>query len=369
MWDYALTGQYSVSQIARIADKEWGLRTPKRKHGGNKPMSVSGLYLMFNNPFYMGAIRFAEIYHTDGKHAPMVTSEEFREVQRLISRSDAPRPEEKIALDDPFPYRGLVKCGECGCQITYSKIVKRQKNGNVHTYEYCYCTRKKKYYECSQTMSVSRITPQDLTKAIRDEISKYTIIDDFFKWTCQYLDEFHEVESEKQEKVIETQMKAIKNTEAELNNLQRALYRGMVDETFYKTEKQDLEERLIILRGQFDDQENSNKRQRQLLEKYFNFARYAKEDFESDNDLKKKEVLTIIGQNLFLKDGELVFEPIEYLIPLVNKYPSLEKQFLEVQTYPEQMKKDALASLIQLWYTRQDSNLWPSAPQADALSS
>ena len=369
MWDYALTGQYSVSQIARIADKEWGLRTPKRKHSGNKPMSVSGLYLMFNNPFYMGAIRFAGIYHTDGKHAPMVTSEEFREVQRLISRSDAPRPEEKIALDDPFPYRGLVKCGECGCQITYSKIVKRQKNGNVHTYEYCYCTRKKKYYECSQTMSVSRITPQDLTKAIRDEISKYTIIDDFFKWTCQYLDEFHEVESEKQEKVIETQMKAIKNTEAELNNLQRALYRGMVDETFYKTEKQDLEERLIILRGQFDDQENSNKRQRQLLEKYFNFARYAKEDFESDNDLKKKEVLTIIGQNLFLKDGELVFEPIEYLIPLVNKYPSLEKQFLEVQTYPEQMKKDALASLIQLWYTRQDSNLWPSAPQADALSS
>lgn len=262
MWDYALTGQYSVSQIARIADKEWGLRTPKRKHSGNKPMSVSGLYLMFNNPFYMGAIRFAGIYHTDGKHAPMVTSEEFREVQRLISRSDAPRPEEKIALDDPFPYRGLVKCGECGCQITYSKIVKRQKNGNVHTYEYCYCTRKKKYYECSQTMSVSRITPQDLTKAIRDEISKYTIIDDFFKWTCQYLDEFHEVESEKQEKVIETQMKAIKNTEAELNNLQRALYRGMVDETFYKTEKQDLEERLIILRGQFDDQENSNKRQR-----------------------------------------------------------------------------------------------------------
>jgi len=47
-----------------------------------------------------------------------------------------------------------------------------------------------------------------------------------------------------------------------------------------------------------------------------------------------------------------VFEPIEYLIPLVNKYPTLEKQFLEVQTYPEQMKKDALASLIQLWYGR-----------------
>jgi DUF1365 family protein len=91
-------------------------------------------------------------------------------------------------------------------------------------------------------------------------------------------------------------MKAIKNTEAEVNKLQRALYKGMIDETFYKSEKQELEDRLITLRGQFDDQENSNKRQRQLLEKYFNFARYAKYDFESDNDLKKKEVLSIIGQ-------------------------------------------------------------------------
>ena len=369
MWDYALTGQYSVSQIARIADKEWGLKTPKRKKTGNKPLSVSGLYLMFKNPFYMGAIRFSGIYHTEGKHSPMITPEEFRQVQGMIGRANQPRPEEKIALDDPFPYRGLVKCGECGCLITYSKIVKKQKNGNVHTYEYCYCTRKKKYSECSQTMTVSRITPQDLTKAIRNEISKYTIIEDFFKWTCEYLDEFHEDEAEKQEKVIETQMKAIKNTEAEVNKLQRALYKGMIDETFYKSEKQELEDRLITLRGQFDDQENSNKRQRQLLEKYFNFARYAKYDFESDNDLKKKEVLSIIGQNLLLKDGVLLFEPIEYLTPLVEKYPSLEKQFLKVQTYPEQMKKDAIASLIQVWYTRQDSNLWPSAPQADALSS
>lgn len=63
MWDYAPTGQYSVSQIARIADKEWGLKTPKRKKSGNKPLSVSGLYLMFKNPFYKGAIRFSGIYH------------------------------------------------------------------------------------------------------------------------------------------------------------------------------------------------------------------------------------------------------------------------------------------------------------------
>ncbi len=89
----------------------------------------------------------------------------------------------------------------------------------------------------------------------------------------------------------------------------------MVEEKFYKSEKKELEDRLILLRGQFEDQENANKRQRQLLEKYFNFARYAKEDFESDDDLKKKEVLAIV-----------------------------------VQTYPERMKKEAVASIISSWY-------------------
>jgi hypothetical protein len=146
-------------------------------------------------------------------------------------------------------------------------------------------------------------------------------------------------------------------------------YKGMVDDSFYENEKQTLEDRLITLRGQLEDQESSNKRHRQLMEKYFNFARYAKEDFEGDDDLKKKEVLSIIGQNLLFKDGVLVFEPIKYLTPLVEKYPGLEKQFLKVQTYSDQRKKTALDDLFSQWYTRQDSNLWPSAPQADALSS
>lgn len=369
IWDMALTGQYTVGQIAYIADKEWGLRTPRRKRSGNNPLTAGSLYKMFKNPFYMGVVKYGEVYNREGKHTPMVTPEEFRQIQAMISRSNAPRPEEATMKDDPFPYRGLVKCGECGCLITYSRIIKKQKNGNVHTYEYCYCTRRRKDVECGQTMAHSRITPQELTKAIRKEINKYTIMDEFFQWTCQYLDEFHEDEANKREKILDAQIEAIKRTEKELNDLQRALYKGMVEEKFYKSEKKELEDRLILLRGQFEDQENANKRQRQLLEKYFNFARYAKEDFESDDDLKKKEVLAIIGQNLLFKDGALEFEPIKYLTPLVEKYPALEKQYLQVQTYPQRMKKDAIASLISQWYARQDSNLRPTGSKPVTLSS
>ena len=350
MWDYMLTGQYSVSQIARIADKEWGLRTIKRTKKGGKALSTAGVYVMFRNPFFKGYLKYGGKIHK-GLHPAMVTPEEFDRVQELISRRNNPRPQEKIQQDDPFPYRGLVKCGECGCTITYSRIVRKQKNGNVHTYEYCYCTRRRKDMDCTQSMPNSSITPQELTVAIRKEISKYTIMDDFFRWACEYLDEFNQAEIEVQERVYESQVKAIASLENEIRELGRLRYRGQVDDEFYESEKQELENRLVMLRGQFSSQEEHNKKHRQLLDKYFSFARYAKEDFEGDDDLKKKEVLSIIGQNLLLKNGVLVFEPIKYLTPIVDKYPKLEELYKKVQNSPEQRKKDAFAPLIQLWYT------------------
>jgi site-specific DNA recombinase len=364
MWDLMLLGNYTVSEIARIADKEWGLRSIPRKRSGNKPLSISAVYTMFQNLFYVGYVPYVGKINK-GNHTPMITQQEFDRVQELIKRRNNPRPiltEE----NDPFPYRGLIKCGECGCAITYSRKIKNQKNGNVNTFEYCYCTRRRQDYICTQRITIA---PQELTKRIREEISKYTIMDDFFRWACKYLDEFNQSETEKQQQVYDSQVRTIKTVEDELRELNRMRYRNQIDDGFYESEKQALENRLTVLRGVFNDQEDHNRRHRKLLDKYFNFARYASEDFESDDDAKRKEVLSIIGKNLYLQDGELVFEPITYLIPLVEKYPNLEKQFKSVGTLPEQMKKDSVESIISEWYAWQDSNLRPLAPQANALSS
>lgn len=58
MWDMMLAGAHSPSQIADIANEDWGYRTPKsRKQGGCK-LSASVLYHMFHNPFYAGSILY-----------------------------------------------------------------------------------------------------------------------------------------------------------------------------------------------------------------------------------------------------------------------------------------------------------------------
>ncbi len=345
MWDMMLLGTYTVPEIARWAEKK-GLRSIKRKKKGNKPMSVPTVYAMFHNPFYMGYMRYGGKV-IKGKHDPIVTPKEFEQVQTLIKRYNQPRP--TITEEpDPFPYRGIIKCGECGCAITYSTVTKTYKNGETQLFEYCYCTRRRTDVQCSQSKTIK---PQELTKRIRTELDKYTILPEFFEWACKYLSEFHEEETEKQEKIFAAQTRTINSFESELRELSRMRYKGQVDDEFYESEKLTLENKLTMLRGEFNKQEEHNKELRKLTDKYFNFARYAREDFESQEDEKRKQVLSIVGQNLVYMDGELVFEPVKYLTPLVDKYPALAKQYISVQTQPEQMKKASVEALISLWYT------------------
>jgi site-specific DNA recombinase len=326
MWDMMLTGTYTVPEIARWAEKK-GLRSIKRRKRGNKPMSTATVYDIFHNPFYKGYLRYnGKIIK--GKHDELVTAKEFERVQELIKRYNQPRPV-VTPEPDPFPYRGIITCGECGCLITYSKVTKTYKNGTTQVFEYCYCTRRRTDVRCAQSATIK---PQELTKRIRAELDKHTILPEFFEWACKYLSEFHEEEIDKQEKIYEAQTRTILAIESELRELGRMRYKNQVDDEFYENEKLTLENKLTVLRGEFNTQEERNKELRKLTDKYFNFARYARENFESDEDEKRKEVLGMVGQNLTYKDGILESKPIKYLTPIVEKYPEFERQYLSVQT-------------------------------------
>ncbi|MCA9332577.1 recombinase family protein [Candidatus Saccharibacteria bacterium] len=352
VWDLFLSERYTVSKLARIAEKELSLKTIQRRKKGGKSLSTAGMYAMLQNPFYAGWLTYGgKVY--EGKHEQMVTQAEFDTAQQLINKRDRERPSTKIEVD-PFPYRGLIHCGECNCLVTYSKKTRHYKNGNQQDFEYCYCTRRKKDYECSQ---VNTIKPEELTRMVRIELEKYTIMPEFFELAVKYLDQYYANESSKQQAIFESQSKAIDLTENEIRNLQRMLYQGRCDEDFFDKENQKLENRLLMQRKQFNEQESGNKSWRDATYKLFNFARYAKEDFESDDDTKKRQVLIDLSENLVLLDGKLVFQPIKYLVPVIESKQEMESRLLSVRTLPEQMKKASFEALIQDWYTRQDSNL------------
>lgn len=91
IWDYMLTGRYSVSEVTRLIDKNHGLQSRLTKNKGGCALSVSSVYSLLQNRFYAGDLPFRD--HTyKGKHTPMVTHSEFDEVQALIKKRNPARP-------------------------------------------------------------------------------------------------------------------------------------------------------------------------------------------------------------------------------------------------------------------------------------
>ena len=88
-------------------------------------MSTSNVQSMFHNPFYYGLMDYNGELH-EGIHEPILSKRLFDELKEVMERKSKPRsPQLK-----PYLYRGVFRCGECGCFIT----IETQKG---HTYLRC----------------------------------------------------------------------------------------------------------------------------------------------------------------------------------------------------------------------------------------
>ncbi len=56
-------------------------------------------------------------------------------------------------------------------------------------------------------------------------------------------------------------------------------------------------------------------------------ARYAKEDFNSDDWERKKAVIKRLGADLKLSNRTIQFTSVKYLVPIAGNYPELKEQF------------------------------------------
>ena len=139
LWEYALSGAYSVPQLLRIATDQWGLRTRKRRKSGGKPLTHSGIYRLLGNPFYAGILRHHGKDYP-GKHPAMVTLSEFMTVQKQLRRPDAPR-----SRHHAWDYTGLMKC-KCGRSITAEHTMNRFGT----KYVYYHCTRRRGAERCAE---------------------------------------------------------------------------------------------------------------------------------------------------------------------------------------------------------------------------
>src|SRR5207249_2782245 len=105
-----------------------------------KPISLSAVYKILTNRFYAGILeREGKIF--PGKHQPMVTIDEFEEVEKLLGRPGRPR-----AKDREFAYTGMIRCGECGFSVT----AEEKTNRYGYHYTYYHCSKRRLDFHCGQ---------------------------------------------------------------------------------------------------------------------------------------------------------------------------------------------------------------------------
>jgi site-specific DNA recombinase len=115
------SGQVGL-KILRRELEDRGLRTQK-----GKPLSLSALSVVLNNPFYAGLIRIRKTNEMfEGRHDPIVSKMVFDRVQTILRGKTFARP-----LKHNLVFRKLVTCRACG----YHLIGEVQKG---HAYYRCH---------------------------------------------------------------------------------------------------------------------------------------------------------------------------------------------------------------------------------------
>jgi hypothetical protein len=216
---YALCaeGKYSLLELRKLATA-FGLVSKRQK----KPLSFSNVHRVLTNPFYYGLFVYkSEIFQ--GSHSPIIDKDLFDKVQEVIKFRSKP----VINKNHYFVFRGFIRCGECGCQIT-AEIQKG------HRYYHC----GKKRDPCPQSSVFIR--EENLAQQIKEAILKVALDDRAFSYMMNELN--REITLANAERVHNRVSAEIKNQEIDdkLKRLLDLLVRGIISEEEYKREKAQL---------------------------------------------------------------------------------------------------------------------------------
>ena len=225
------------------------------------------------------------------------------------------------------------------------------KDGSKKEYRYCHCCGKNPEKRCK--FKSTYIREEELIKQIKDILSRYTIDEDFYELAIQALEEEDEIEVADQNRKIAAYNKQISDKKNQLDSLRRAMYRGVInDQAFFLSEQESINADIDALVDARENVMTVASDWRNKATDIFMFARYAKEDFDSDDWERKRTVIKKLGADLKLSGRTIQFTPVKYLVPIEKQYPELRQQFELARTDSEQMKKGLKEGLISQWCWR-----------------
>lgn len=347
-----LTGEYAVTGIKRIMDEEWDFKTLKRGKLGGRHIPLQSLYRVFRNPMYAGVIidpYTGEMFKA--KHEPMITVEEFDQIQDLIGRNGMPRLTKR---NKDFPLRGFLVCGQCGCMITAEEKIKTLKDGNTRVYRYYRCTHKGGH-GCHQ----KAITEDALEAQFDTILDRYELPTDLYRLGIKALREIASYEVEARNMAQTTQAQSIQVVQRKLDNLLDLVTDGTISAEAYQKKTKELTLRLEELQKEQKETAERAKDWYDIVESTLSALVSARDNFSKGTLEDKRRILKLIGSDPVLTDGKLSFKEHYWVKPIRENISASTEGAKTVRTSQQQMKNASNEAKFQSWCEWRESNSHP----------
>lgn len=361
MWDMLLTGAYSVPQIQKIANEEWGYRSPIRDHSGGTPLHRNTLYHLFNNVRYAGLIpkpgKPEEYEERKAEYPAMITLEEFDKAQLILGKQGKPRQ----SISKEFAYRGFLFCKECGCQITAQDKFKKLKNGKVLHYVYYHCTHRR---PCSNRKTVEE---KDIAGQLNAILDKYTIHPLFEEWALEAMKEMNADEAKEREAIEDSQFKTLQGLRKQYDKYIDMLSKDLIQEDKFKEKSEELLSQIKKAESGVTSTTDRAASWRDAMLKTIDAIAHGRERFDNGGIIGKRDVLLALGSTPTLYDGIIELIPYDWLIPIEEGLPELKTATEKVQPQDLQIGNPELEPIRTKWLGMRDSNPRMLGPKPSAL--
>jgi site-specific DNA recombinase len=280
------TGEYTLDRLKEVVD------TLGMTNRSGKLLSRAQYHRMLQNPLYCGIIRYSGESYT-AKHEPIVSKALFDAVQEMIGRKSKP----KTPTLKPYLYRGMFRCGECGCFVT----TETQKGHN-----YVHCTKRVKK-DCSQAF----LREDRMHDFVMTALIKLALTPEWADWMIAELENDKAQAQQTHDEQLKAFQDDLQRLDAKLDRLLTAYVEGDVAADEYRkakgkliSEKQDLTGRLTAL------EQNRVKRFEPAI-RFVNEAKQAGILASGTDAIANRDFLRKNGSNLTLFNRELKWEPRE----------------------------------------------------------
>lgn len=259
-----------------------GLRTKKgiliTKHGLEK---------LLKNPFYYGYFNWSGTLWK-GTHTPLIPKELFDKVGSILAGKNRSKPRCR-----QFAFRGLLKCGYCGCMIT--ALIQKER------YIYYTCTRGKGH--CEQTY----YREEEIDRMFSSAIGTLYMDDKIRSWITKALLKSHDDEKRIAQDELERIQTEYKKNEISLHKVYEDKLSGVITESFFKEKFSSIQQRQADIVASQESLKRKNLNYMQEGVRILELMQDIKNQYDKGTIEQKAKIMNILLYNCELKGKNTTF--------------------------------------------------------------